>query len=84
MLKSISLLLLIILVGHLAETALGETTDDRYVHAPRSGSHLNVTILLDSASSWMPSPVVLPNRYLVLIHGQTTILNALTHLNHYS
>ena len=83
MLKSISFILLIILVGHLAGTALGGTTGDRYVHAPRSGSRLNVTVV-DFASSWMPSPVVLPNRYPVLIHRQTSIFDARTHLNLYS
>src|ERR1700728_1938442 len=71
----ISILFVIsVLVGLQAGFALGKATGDRYVHTQVSGSRLNCSI--DVVGGYAAfSPVVLPNRYPVLTHGQTSIYN---------
>ena len=75
MLRYISILFVIsVLVGLQAGFALGKATGDRYVHTQVPGSRLNCSI--DVVGGYAAfSPVVLPNRYPVLTHGQTSIYN---------
>ena len=68
------LFVLTVLVGFGVRFALSKATGDRYVHTQIPGSRLNCSI--DVAGGYAAfSLVVLPNRYPVLTHGQTSINN---------